>query len=118
MFEHKSEKVISNSQFYQRVAIFLGFSLGVLLIALGIGVLGYHFIAGFDWIDALLNASMILTGMGPIGELKTDGAKVFASIYALFSGLIFITLIGIVFAPFMHRIVHKFHIDEKDLGDD
>jgi hypothetical protein len=85
------------------------------MIALLIGILGYHYIAGFDWIDALLNASMILTGMGPVGPLTTTAAKIFASAYALFSGLVFISVIGVVLAPVMHRVLHRFHIDEGDL---
>jgi len=87
------------------------------MIALLIGILGYHYIAGFDWIDSLLNASMILTGMGPVGPLTTTAAKIFASAYALFSGLVFISVIGVVLAPVMHRVLHKFHIDERDLKD-
>jgi len=77
---------------------------------------GYHFIAGFNWVDSLLEASMILGGMGPIKELPSDSAKVFASIYALFSGIIFIGVMGIILAPVVHRIMHKFHVDEKDVS--
>jgi hypothetical protein len=92
----------------------LVFTTSILAIALAIGILGYHFIAGFPWIDALLNASMILTGMGPVGELTSTGAKLFASAYALFSGLVFITVIGVTLAPVLHRVLHEFHIDEDD----
>ena len=87
-------------------------ALGVVAASLGIGILGYHFIAQFTWIDSLLNASMILGGMGPVGELHTDGAKVFASVYALFSGLVFIGVLATLLAPFVHRLMHRFHIDE------
>lgn len=117
MFEHKKDKLIPVSQFYKRLATFFAFSTIVLIAALLIGILGYHFIAGFGWVDALLNASMILTGMGPVDKLTTDTAKIFASAYALFSGLIFITMIGVVLAPIMHRILHKFHIDDEDIND-
>ena len=88
-----------------------------LLIAfsLGLGMIGYHFLAGFGWVDSLLNASMILTGMGPVGTLSTDAAKIFASAYALFSGVAFITATGILLSPMFHRVLHKFHLDEKDL---
>ena len=76
---------------------------------------GYHWIAGFDWIDSLLEASMILGGMGPVNPLTTTGAKIFASGYALFSGLVFIAVMGIVLAPITHRILHEFHADEEDM---
>ena len=93
----------------------LVFALGLVLLALMIGITGYHFIGGFHWIDSLLEASMILGGMGPIKELPTETAKVFASIYALFSGIIFIGVMGIILSPVVHRIMHKFHVDEKDV---
>lgn len=84
-----------------------------MLAALVIGILGYRLTEGFSWIDALLNASMILSGMGPANELKTNGGKLFASFYALFSGIVFITTAGIVLAPIVHRFLHKFHIKEN-----
>jgi hypothetical protein len=84
------------------------------LIALSVGVAGYHWIAGLGWVDALLDASMILGGMGPVNPLPTNAAKIFASVYALFSGLVFIAVMGIVLSPIAHRMLHKFHIDEKD----
>ena len=87
----------------------------LIVVALSLGLAGYHFIAGFDWIDSLLEASMILGGMGPVRELPNDTAKVFASVYALFSGVIFIALMGIILAPVAHRVLHKFHVDEKDV---
>ena len=89
---------------------------GVLVgCSLALGILGYHFIAGFNWVDSLLNASMILTGMGPVGALNTDSAKIFASAYALFSGLIFISATGILLTPIFHRVLHKFHLEERGL---
>ena len=95
-----------------RVANHLAFALGVIAVSLGAGVLGYHDIAHFTWIDSLLNASMILGGMGPVGNLEGDAAKVFASVYALFSGIVFIAVLGMLLAPFVHRIMHKLHMDE------
>lgn len=80
--------------------------------ALAIGVLGYHFIAGLDWVDAFLNASMILGGMGPVNPLTTDAAKIFAAFYALFSGLAFVGFTAVMLAPFVHRLLHKFHWDQ------
>ena len=101
--------------FYQRFLLALALSSGIIAVALGLGILGYHFMAGFGWVDSLLNASMILAGMGPVGVLNSDTAKVFASAYALFSGLVFITATGIVLSPIFHRVLHRFHIEEKDL---
>jgi hypothetical protein len=80
---------------------------------LGIGIAGYHWIANLNWIDSLLNASMILGGMGPVDPLTGAGAKIFASLYALFSGLVFIGIMGIILAPIMHRMIHTFHVDDK-----
>lgn len=87
------------------------------MIALGlaVGIAGYHFIAGFNWVDSMLEASMILGGMGPVKELHDDTSKIFASIYALFSGLIVIALMGIMLSPVVHRVMHKFHVDEDDV---
>ena len=79
---------------------------------LSIGVLGYHGIAGLSWIDSVLNASMILTGMGPVAAMTTTSSKLFASGYALFSGVVFLSSIGLVLAPLFHRILHKFHLDD------
>jgi len=83
-------------------------------IALGIGVVGYHYIADLSWLDSLLNASMILTGMGPVDRMETCGAKLFASVYALFSGIVFLSASGIILAPVFHRIMHIIHLDEDD----
>ena len=99
-----------------RVAGHLAFSLGIIAVSLGAGILGYHEIAHFTWVDSLLNASMILGGMGPVGNLESDAAKVFASMYALFSGIIFIAVLGMLLAPFVHRIMHKLHMDEDKKG--
>jgi hypothetical protein len=84
-----------------------------LAFGLGVGILGYHYIAGLSWIDSLLNASMILGGMGPMDSLKTDAAKIFASCYALFSGLAFIGIVSVLLAPFVHRLLHRVHAEEQ-----
>ena len=115
MFERKHEKLAPVSVFVRRIAISL-ITAGVLVLAaLFIGIAGYHWIAGLEWVDALLDASMILGGMGPVNQLTSQSAKVFAAGYALFSGLIFIAVMGIVFSPIVHRMLHKFHIDDMDL---
>ena len=115
MFEQKHQKVAPLPVFIRRLLICIGSAILLIVFALFIGIAGYHWIAGFSWVDSLLNASMILGGMGEIDPLTTSGAKVFASLYALFSGLVFIAVMGIVFSPIVHRMLHKFHIDDKDL---
>jgi len=101
--------------FYHRFLLALALSAGLVGFSLGLGVLGYHFIAGLGWVDSLLNAAMILTGMGPVNTLNSDAAKLFASAYALFSGVVFITATGILLSPMFHRVLHRFHIEERDL---
>lgn len=114
MLERKHQKIVPLSVFIRRLAGYFGIAAILILIALFIGIAGYHWIAGLDWVDSLLNASMILGGMGPVSLLTNTGAKVFASLYALFSGLVFIAVMGIVLSPIVHRMLHKFHIDDKD----
>jgi len=89
-------------------------ALGVLVFGLGIGVAGYHWLAHLNWINSLLNASMILGGMGPVDPLPTNAAKLFASFYALFSGLAFIGIVSVLLAPFVHRMLHRFHAEDRD----
>lgn len=114
MFERKHDPLLSHRHFRRRLAAYLALATGLAAFALGIGTLGYHFLADFGWVDSLLNASMILTGMGPVGTLVTVRAKLFASAYALFSGLVFLTMIVTVFTPLVHRLLHAFHLDEND----
>jgi hypothetical protein len=101
--------------FVKRVLYSLALACGVLFIGLSVGVIGYHYFAQLPWVDALLNSAMILTGMGPVDRLPSDSAKLFASTYALFSGLLFITVIAVVLSPLLHRFLHKFHLDDNDL---
>ncbi len=114
MLERKHEQLLPIRQFAWRVAGFVGAAVLLIIIALGIGIAGYHWIAGLDLIDSLLNASMILGGMGPVNELQGAGAKVFASAYALFSGLVFITVAGMMFTPLVHRVLHRFHVGDSN----
>ena len=112
MFERKYEKLAPVSVFVRRMAasvVMAGLLISVVLFS---GISGYHWIAGLDWVDSLLEASMILGGMGPANPLKTSGANIFASGYALFCGLIFIAVMGIILAPITHRMLHKFHMEE------
>ena len=93
----------------------LGFSL--IALSLAIGIAGYHYIAGQSWPDSYLNAAMILSGMGPIGDLKSTAAKIFAGTYALYSGLALILIAGIILSPIVHRFLHKFHLEpDKKAG--
>ena len=115
MFEYRHKNLAPTSVFMKRLAGHIAIAILLILLSLFIGIAGYHWLAGYGWVDSLLNASMILGGMGPVGFLTNTGAKVFASAYALFSGLVFIAVIGIVFAPITHRMLHKFHIDDEDL---
>ena len=114
MFEHRRQSLLSKRAFYRRVAFSLFTASLLIVFALTIGVIGYHVSEGFSWVDSLLNASMILSGMGPASELHTQAGKYFASFYALFSGVAFITTIGVFFAPIVHRYLHKFHLEVSD----
>ena len=101
-------------RFYHHFLRALALSGGVISGSLCLGVLGYHFIAGFGWVDALLNASMILSGMGPVEPLHSNAAKLFASGYAIFSGVVFISATGILLSPVFHRVLHRFHLEQKE----
>lgn len=114
MFEPRQTSLAPLPVFAWRMAKFLGFAMLLALVALAIGILGYHYIAQMSWVDSLLNASMILAGMGPMGDLPSDAAKIFASAYALFSGLVFISVMGIVLAPAAHRALHLFHLEDDE----
>jgi hypothetical protein len=114
MYEHRTDPLLTPMEFARRVISHFGYSILAIAIALGAGVIGYHILAGFGWIDSLLNASMILGGMGPVDPLKTNVAKIFASFYALFSGLVFIGVLGLLLAPFIHRVMHRLHMDYKE----
>ncbi len=116
IYERRHDELAPVPVFVRRIIGALAIALGLIALALFIGISGYHLIAGFDWIDSLLEASMILGGMGPVKELPNDTAKIFASLYALFSGLIFIALMGIILSPIAHRIMHKFHVDDEDVN--
>jgi len=113
MYERRRQHLLSRAEFRKRVGRHGLAALGVLVFGLGIGVLGYHWLAHLSWIDSLLNASMILGGMGPIDPLKSDAAKIFASCYALFSGLAFIGIVSVLLAPFVHRLLHRVHAEEQ-----
>jgi hypothetical protein len=111
MFEPHGQPLLSRSAFLRRVLRHAGVALGIVFGSLAIGILGYHFLGGFAWVDALLNAAMLLGGMGPIGELHTTTGKIFAALYALYAGLVFLVVAGVLFAPVFHRFLHRFHLE-------
>ncbi len=108
--ERRTEKLAPFSVFAQRVAAAVALACGIIALVLFVGVAGYHWLGGLDWVDSILESSMILGGMGPVNPLKSTGVKLFASGYALFSGLVFIGIMGIVLTPVVHRVLHKFHV--------
>ena len=111
-YEHRSEPILPHRRFLRRVLGHFLVALALMVVSLGLGILGYRLTEGMSWIDALVNASMILGGMGPVNELHTDGGKLFASFYALFSGVVFLIMAGIIIAPLAHRLLHRLHLDE------
>lgn len=109
MFEHHKQPLISRQAFIQRVGRSAAAALLLVTVSWLIGILGYHLFEGMPWLDSTLNAAMILGGMGPVNQLHTDAGKLFASFYALFSGIIFLISMGVFLAPIIHRFMHQFH---------
>ncbi|MFO0814353.1 MAG: hypothetical protein U0796_14120 [Gemmatales bacterium] len=111
-FERKHQPLLSRQAFAWRLVRFFLASLVLIGVSLFVGMSGYHFIEGLSWIDSFANASMILSGMGPLAEMKSDAGKLFAGCYALYSGLVLILASGLLLAPLMHRLMHSFHLEE------
>ncbi len=110
MLPHKAHKLLSMKSFLTHLTRNIIFGLLLIVFALFIGMWGYHHFEHMSWVDAYVNASMILSGMGPVSPLVTTGGKIFAGTYALFSGLAFIAIIALVFAPIVHRFFHRIHL--------
>jgi hypothetical protein len=110
-FERRHQPLANRHLFMRRLARYLLLSLGIIAGSLLIGVLGYHFTEGLPWLDSLLNAAMILGGMGPVDPVRSVPGKWFASLYALFSGMILLVAVGVLIAPVFHRFLHRFHLD-------
>ncbi|HTP00849.1 MAG TPA: hypothetical protein VMJ64_05695 [Anaerolineales bacterium] len=115
--ERRQQPLASRPVFLRRLVAYFTISIGIIGLSLAIGVLGYHYFESLPWLDALLNASMILGGMGPVDPVRTDAGKLFASFYALFSGMVFLVAVGVLIAPIFHRFLHAFHIAEEDVQD-
>ena len=113
-FEHRHEELLPFPLFMRRVARWTALAIAVVMVSLAVGVCGYHYLDGLPWVDSLLNASMILGGMGPVDPLKTTAGKIFASVYALYSGLALIAVVGIMLTPILHRVMHQFHMTYKE----
>ncbi|MCB2111077.1 MAG: hypothetical protein H6895_08210 [Defluviimonas sp.] len=111
-------KLMPRAAFLRRAALFGLFAAGFLAVALGAGIAGYRFFGHLSWVDAFLNAAMILTGMGPVDPMPDDGAKIFASLYALFSGAVYPVITAIVLYPFVHRMLRALHLEFLDSDDD
>jgi hypothetical protein len=113
MFEHRRQPLLPRHVFYGRFARSAGIGFLIILLSLAIGMAGYHFFEKMSWLDSYANAAMILSGMGPLAPIQTDGGKFFAGCYALYSGLALVTSIGVIFAPVFHRFLHKFHLEAQ-----
>ena len=114
MYEHKRHPLLPRPHFLRRLLGHLLAAVALVLASLGIGMQGYAYFEGLAWRDAFLNAAMLLGGMGPVETPITNGGKLFAGIYALYAGLVFLVAIGIVLAPIVHRVLHRFHWDESE----
>ncbi|MEK7339694.1 MAG: hypothetical protein WBD50_04125 [Candidatus Rhabdochlamydia sp.] len=116
MLTKKNPYGLNPKLFFKRLTRNISMGFLIILGSLGGGMLGYHHFEKMPWIDAYENAAMILSGMGPVATIETKGGKIFAGTYALFSGIVFLVVIAIIFAPVVHRFFHKFHIEEEKLG--
>jgi hypothetical protein len=114
MYEHHKQPLASRKTFARRLTLNVLVAAGILFVSLGIGMLGYHLIESMSWVDSLLNASMILGGMGPVTPLQTDAGKIFASFYALYSGVVLLASVGVLAAPILHRFMHRFHLQDEN----
>ena len=110
MYEPRHHPLLPRAQFVQRLLRHAGYTALVLAGSLGVGMAGYHALEGLDWIDAFLNSAMLLGGMGPVNAPRTNPGKLFAGTYALYAGLVFIVAGGLLLAPALHRLVHRFHL--------
>jgi hypothetical protein len=113
--EHRKEKVATIPHFILRMGRYSLFAAILIVFSVGIGVIGYRYFAGLNWVDCLYMASMILTGMGPVSEMPNDAAKIFSSIYALYSGVAFLSITAVFFAPIIHRLLHILQVEQQEV---
>ena len=113
MYEHHKHRLLSWPDFLRRAGRHALSGLLVVFCGVSLGTIGYHSAGSLPWVDAFLNASMILSGMGPVDRMETSAAKMFSALYALFSGLVFIAVAGIVVAPWIHRLFHWIHLEDQ-----
>jgi hypothetical protein len=111
MFEHRHEPLLPRAAFLRRMARYTAAALLIIISSLLIGMFGYHLFEGLGWMDSFVNAAMILGGMGPVNSLHTATGKLFAGMYALYAGLIFLLVAGVLFVPLFHRFLHHFHLE-------
>ncbi|MDB5306697.1 MAG: hypothetical protein JWO38_899 [Gemmataceae bacterium] len=117
--ERKDDPLASQRKFFIRVGRNFLATLGIVVFSLAMGTLGYHYFGRVSWLDGLLNASMILTGMGPVDRMESPWGKLFATLYALYSGLAFLTMMAVLLTPVYHRLIHRFHLSRvSDAGPD
>ncbi len=114
MFEQRHQQLLPQREFIRRLGWSVALGTGLILFSLSLGVAGYHYICGLAWIDAFLDAAMILSGMGPLSPIPTAAGKLFAGCYAIYCGIALIGTTGIIFAPVIHRALHKFHLEESE----
>jgi hypothetical protein len=115
MFEQRNQRLLPRREFIRRLGWSVALGSVLILFSLTLGVLGYHFVCGLPWIDAFLDAAMILSGMGPLSPIPNTAGKLFAGCYAIYCGIALIGTTGIIFAPAIHRALHKFHLEEREL---
>jgi hypothetical protein len=113
MYEKCSEPLLPRPHFLRRLGLHLLWATGMVAVSLGLGMLGYHTLGKLDWLDAFLNATMLLGGMGPVGELSTKAGKIFAGLFALYAGFVLITVTALLMAPILHRLLHSVHLEDE-----
>jgi hypothetical protein len=112
MYERPSQPLLTTKAYLRRQLVHILIALTMIFGSLFLGIIGYHWLEALSWIDSLVNAAMILGGMGPVNELHTNYGKLFASFYALYSGIVFLIAAGVMVVPFFHRFLHRFHLEQ------
>ncbi|MBK6785499.1 MAG: hypothetical protein IPG79_18410 [Saprospiraceae bacterium] len=113
--EHRKQKVVPLQHFLYRLGVYGLFAMGLILFSVMVGMAGYHHFGDISWLDSFYMACMILTGMGPVVEMTTSSAKIFSSLFALYSGVAFLSITAVFFAPIIHRLLHILHVEDEDL---